>query len=238
MKIRRILWTLIAAAALTWGQAPPEAPKLVQKLIELKNADADRVAYLVGGPGLNITRDKGMHILVVRGTREAVATVEEMIRKLDVAPPNIELAVYLITGSAQNAAEEVPRELTATTKQLHALFPYKGYRLLESFVQRTRDGHEGSTSGVLPGGASSYDFRYRSATVSDGTPRMVHLDGMSLIVRTPTKNVDKEGRVQTSNVSINTDLDIGEGQKVVVGKSSIGGSDDALILIVTAKVVE
>jgi hypothetical protein len=41
-----------------------------------------------------------------------------------------------------------------------------------------------------------------------------------------------------NNSGIRTDVDVREGQKVVVGKSNISGSVDALILIVTAKVVE
>ena len=211
MRMKRMLWILIGAAALACGQATtPEVPKIVQKMVEVRNADANRVAHLVQSPGLSIQYDSGMHVIVVRGTQDAVAAVEEMIRKLDVAPPNIELSVYLISGSLQNAAEDVPKELAPTAKQLHALFPYKGYRVLESFVQRGRDGRDGGTNGALPGGNSTYDFRYRSVTVSAGTPRTVHFDGVTLVIRTPTRNVDKEGRVITSNTSINTDLDISE----------------------------
>ena len=38
--------------------------------------------------------------------------------------------------------------------------------------------------------------------------------------------------------TISTDIDAGEGQKIVVGKSSINGFEDALILVITAKIVE
>ena len=226
------LCILLASAALAHAQS---TEKIVQRMIEVKNADANRIAHLVEAPGLSIHFDAGMHVVVVRGTEDAVSTVEAMIHKLDVAPPNIELTVYLIAGSAQNSAEDIPKELASTAKQLHSLFPYKGYRLLESFVQRGRDGRDASTSGNLPG--AFYDFRYRSSTVSSGTPRTVHLDGMSLVLRAPT-TVDKEGRMQYTNTAINTDLDIGENQKVVVGKSNIAASSDALVLVVTAKVIE
>ena len=37
---------------------------------------------------------------------------------------------------------------------------------------------------------------------------------------------------------INTSIDVREGQKVVVGKANIDNADSALILILTAKVVE
>ncbi len=38
--------------------------------------------------------------------------------------------------------------------------------------------------------------------------------------------------------SINTDLDLGDGQKTVVGKSSINSTGDALILVIVPKVIE
>ena len=235
--MRLMLSTMLAAGALWAQDKPASSPHMVQKIIDVKYADADRLASLVNGPGLSIRADNSLHALVVFGTAEAVATVEEMVKRLDTAPANIELTVYLISGSTQSGAEDLPKELSSTAKQLHALFPYKAYRLMESFVQRARDGRDGSTSGALPAG-SSYDFRYRSATVSAGTPRVVHVNSLVLNIRTPTANKDKDGRVVNKSVGINTDIDVGEGQKVVVGKSSIDGTGDALILVVTAKVVE
>ena len=212
--------------------------KYTQKMIEVKNADAGRVARLVEGPGLSVKFDTGMHVIVVRGPQEGVAAVEEMVRKLDVAPPNIELTVYLVSGSAQGSADDLPKELAGAAKQLHALFPYTSYRLLESFVQRSRDGRDASTSGVLPGTKAKYDFQFKSATVSGGPSGVVHIDGMSLTLHTPTSTLDKNGQVVYRSVGIRTDIDVREGQKAVVGKSSIDGTNDALILIVTAKVIE
>ena len=42
----------------------------------------------------------------------------------------------------------------------------------------------------------------------------------------------------TPIAGITTDIDVREGQKVVVGKANIDNSDNALILILTAKVVD
>ena len=43
---------------------------------------------------------------------------------------------------------------------------------------------------------------------------------------------------QFTESGFNADLDVREGQKVVVGKTGIGSSTEALILVVMAKVVE
>ena len=240
MRMRRLLWTLIGAAALVCAQEKkePQREKISQKFIEVKYADANRIASLIQTPGVSIRSDDSMHAIIVLGTSETVAALEDMVKKLDVAPPNVELTVYLVSGSSQGAADELPQDLASAAKQLHGLFQYKRYRMLESFVLRGRDGREGNTSGILPGSSSAYDFRYRSATVSGGTPRVVHINGMGLLVRTPTGGRNQKGEMEYRNAGLNTDIDVAEGQKVVVGKSSVNGSDEAMILIVTAKVVQ
>jgi hypothetical protein len=53
----------------------------------------------------------------------------------------------------------------------------------------------------------------------------------------PTSAHNKEGNTVNDYSHIDTDIDAAEGQKVVVGKSSVNGQD-ALILVVTAKVIE
>jgi hypothetical protein len=40
------------------------------------------------------------------------------------------------------------------------------------------------------------------------------------------------------NASIQTVVDIREGQKVIVGKTGLNGPDQAIILVLTAKVVD
>src|SRR5690242_9172106 len=124
--MRRTIWMLIAAAGLAFAQE-----KQVQKMIEVKYADVDRVASLVNGPGISLRADKSLHVLIVRGYDQAVAEVEAMVKKLDTAPPNVEVTVYLVSGAADSKTarptDEVPQELSSTVKQLHGLFPYKSY---------------------------------------------------------------------------------------------------------------
>jgi hypothetical protein len=234
--MRRLIWTLLAVAGLALGQ---EQPMTIQKLIEIKYADPDRVARLVQGPGIGVRSDSSLHAIIVSGPLVAVALVESMVKKLDVAPANIELTVYLISGNSHDATDDLPKDLASTAKQLHGVFAYKSYRILQSFMLRDREnGHGSSTSGTLPNSSAGYVFHYQSMAVSSGTPRVVHIDNAQFSVNTPTGQRDDKGHAITDNSAINTDLDIGEGQKVVVGKSNVHGSDDALILVITAQVVQ
>jgi hypothetical protein len=239
--MRRLIWTVIAAAGLAFAQ---EQPKTVMKIIDVKYADPERLIRLVGAAGnINMRADGSLHAIVVSGNPDTVATVEAMVRKLDLAPANIELTVYLISGNVRDSTDDLPKDLASTAKQLHGVFAYKSYKILQSFVLRDRESTNQnygppSTSGTLPGSNSTYDFQYRTLTVSGGTPRAVHVEGLRFSVQTPTGTRDKDGRPEHENSTINTDLDIGEGQKVVVGKSNVRGSDDALIMVITAQVVQ
>jgi hypothetical protein len=225
-------------AALAAAQAPE---KVVQKIIEVRHADPDRVANALRIFGVTAASDRNLHMVSVRGTAESVAAAEDAVKKLDIAPVNVELAVYLLNGSPdakQGGDEGIPTELASTVKQLRTLFTYKGYRLTESFVLRGRDGAGANTSGSIPNANQTYEFRYRSASVSAGSPRVVHVDDMMLLVSTPTRAVDKDNQIIYRRAQIGTNLDAAEGQKIVVGKSNTNGTDDAMILVVTAKIVQ
>jgi hypothetical protein len=159
-------------------------------------------------------------------------------------PPfkNIELTVYLLSGAQTAAGDDVPQDLTSTVKQLHSLFPYKGYKLAESFILRGRISATASgarTEGVLPGSGLHYNFGYQRVRVSPEKPYMVHIDSLAInLTGAPTYGPDGKQRGNGTVASIYTDLDLAEGQKTVVGKSSVNSTGDALILVIVPKVIE
>jgi hypothetical protein len=152
------------------------------------------------------------------------------------ANTNTELTVYLLSGSPQGTADDVPQDLGPTVKQLHSIFAYKSYKLNESFILRGRSGNA-STEGILPGSGLHYRFGYRRIQVLGEAPRAVHIDGLSLSLSKPVVAPDGHQGLETV-ASISTDLDIREGQKTVVGKSSVSSTGDALILVIVPKLVD
>jgi hypothetical protein len=254
--MRRSIWTMLMAAGLAFAQEQP-----VHKTIELKYADPNRMVSLLQRAtqylGVQVSDDNAYHLIFLHGPEKAVAEAEAMIKKYDVAPSNIELTVYMISGAAdgKTTTDEVPADLVPTVKQLRGLFPYKSYRVLQSFVLRVREGQGGRDSGTLkaPDYArisplknpsermevnATYDFRFQSIALSSGTPRAVRISGMMLNIATPTGKTDKEGHSDQESSSISSDLDAIEGQKIVVGKSNLHGSEDALILVITAHAIQ
>jgi len=253
--MKKLFWVLAASAGMLVAQekgaeAPRANPTDTVRVIEVKQADPYALQRTLSGVlgGLaSVNATPGA--LVVRGSGEAVSVIEAAIKKLDVPPaptpenrpaPNVELTVHLLYASAQeDPTATVPQDLDGTVRQLRSLFPYKGYRVLDTLVIRSRSGRETVTNGTLPGSDSSYDFRFRPEVAAGPVPRIVRLGSLQLSVkmRSYPDPADKT-RYQFLDSGIRTELDAREGQKTVVGKSNVSGTDDAIILVVSPKVIE
>lgn len=104
---------------------------------------------------------------------------------------------------------------------------------------------EGEVNGVAPKSPDEsptlYRFAFGSASITsdNSVGRMIRIDNLRLGAKVPVKS----GPAGVSNFStidtgINTNIDVREGQKIVVGKATIDGSNNALFLVLTAKVVD
>ncbi len=241
--MKKLLLIVLAASVLA---LPGSADEPIRKLIELKYADAHQIRPLLDGFSARVNAGSSNRVLTIIGSKEVVAEIEEMIKKLDTPVPDIELTVYMLVASAQpDASGALPPELDPVMKQLKGVFSYRTYRLLDSLILRAREGHDANSDGFLsplapnlPGGAqTTYVFSFKSSAISGGEKnRTVRLDDVRLRLKVPHAS---SGGISYSESSIRTDLDVREGQKVVVGKSSlVDGSDGALILVLSAKIVE
>jgi hypothetical protein len=164
-----------------------------------------------------------------------------------ISPPkgfytNIELTVYAVSGLASGPPtppNELPDDLAATIKQLSGVFMYKSYRLVDQFTLRGRNNGGAQIGGEYPGfNYGQYDFKYREAHVGTETPRVVHINGLRLeITRRPPGPIGQNVAPPITVALVSTDIDLREGQKTVVGKSAVNGTD-ALILVIVPKVIE
>ncbi|HLJ16683.1 MAG TPA: secretin N-terminal domain-containing protein [Bryobacteraceae bacterium] len=236
--MKRLFLTILMGAMLLAAEDAKPQPGAVQRIFTLKYADANRVANLLRPLGIVVTAESQTNVLAVSGSQQTVSAVEEALKKLDV-PSNpardVELTGYLLLGSPQGSDAPGIPELASVIKQLRSLSPYKSYKLLESFMVRDRDGQQVTVDGFLTGFTAPdnwkpvYSFHASRVIVeSSERPRMIRLDQVNLAIH-PYFNVVAH---------MNTDVDIREGQKVVVGKANVNGSEDALFLVLSAKVVE
>ncbi len=218
----------------------PAEPQ-VQKLFVLKYADPIQVVNLLGFMGI-VRPNTEMHALAVSATANSMSAIEDAIKRLDVpaaAPQNIDLTVYLVAGDNGDAAgaAPLPKELNSVVEQLKNNFPYKAYTLWDVLTMRARTGQPVTTNSMGGYGDSigtarsirvSTRLQIQSTTIAgDGTIRINRLQ----------TNHKVTGGMVSADPGINTDVDIKEGQKVVVGKQSTG-PNQALFLVLMARVVQ
>ncbi|MBM3745881.1 MAG: hypothetical protein FJW34_08790 [Acidobacteria bacterium] len=225
------LAVLLGLASLAGAQeqaAKPTAEKRDSRVLILKHADPHQVCNLLKVFDVAAVPSGELRAISVSGSPESVTAYEEAVRRLDVPPPplkNLELTAYILEASQQPEAAALPPELESVAKQLKSVFGYQGLRLLDTAVIRTREGHPASARGQMPyGSAQAARYRLDFHPIRLTGERLLRVDGLMMSV---------------GDASLfNTTLDFKEGQKVVVGKSGIEGSQKALILVITGKAAE
>jgi hypothetical protein len=233
---------LLAQEAKKQQDSVPAKEETVSKVFEIKYREPSTFSQLLAQSGAKVTWAQGLKALAVTGQPAVVDAVGEAIKRFDVPVKNAELTAYLLSATQKaGQTDAVPKDLEAVVRQLRSLFTYQGFRVLDTMVARTREGQSLEMNSTGPGDGTApaatqttatYRLALRSVSVTpDGKEHLIKLDSLRFSARVPSGNL-------FSDTGINTDLDVREGQKVVVGKTGVGNSGDALILVVTAKIVE
>jgi hypothetical protein len=239
MKRILIAGLLMVAPLTAQTDAPkPQPPERVQKLVTLKYVDPQAIQNLIRMFNVDVTVNGQMKVVALSGTKEHLAAAEEAIKQLDVpsaAQKNIELTVYFVTGTDQEKGfgNPIPQDLQSTVAQLKNAFPFKNYGLLDVLSLRTRSGVGAETSGQY--GQRITQFKIRSASL-DGDGSMIRLEGLHAGLRNPVS--DGPNKIAYIDTGISADvLDVKEGQRLVIGRSSMDGPEKALFLVLIAKVI-
>ena len=246
MKQALLIAALLCGPALAPAQEKKEEPQgeKIARIFELKYDNWERIwgmlRVLVGD--YNMTFTDGT--LVVKAERSVMPAVEEIVRRMDVPQPlakNVELTIYLLQASQQAGIDtRMPDDLQAVIKQLRSVFAFQSFRLLDVMLLRNRSGAHAQASGVLAfdkGIPQRYNVEVQPNVSQDEKGRLIRLNRLNVNTRVPISGPSDRPQ-GFEQASINSNLDIREGQKVVVGKTGIEGSDKALILVVSGKVVD
>jgi hypothetical protein len=244
--MKRLILTLMLLTLPLAAQNPLVPPGPIQKLIPLKYADPRTVSEMLRVFDIQVIANTELHSLAVKASPQTMQAVEEAIARLDTpsaAPKNIELIIYLVVGADGDPAPGgvVPKDLESVVTQLKNTFPFKAYRLLDVMTLRTRSGQQANTDssgGYMQFGnitkAVTSSFQINSSSIgADGAT--VRLDQIRAGARIPVEA--GPGNFNFQDLSLRTDVDIKEGQKVVVGRMGIN-REQALFLVLTAHVVQ
>ena len=226
----------------------------VTRVVQVKNRDLlDAFQRIVGQFGISVTTSQDLGVIVLSGDPDAVGAAEDAIHRFDrpsstaAAPRNLTFTAHLLVGRQQPVASQpLPAELLPVSEQFRSVFAYKGYELLDTLAIRVSDDRRGDSSvdGLArwPAGAAlpaKTHLRIQNARIAgeDEKGRTIRIPKLTVKVDLPIAGSDgpqvqmaKEA-ITYRTTAVETGLDVREGQKVVVGKASFDGTNDALILV-------
>lgn len=261
-----VLCLTLSSTALAQQQTPqpqttPESPAtragLRYRVFELKHRDPESLHSVIrllgsgmGGSSMSVNNE--YNTITVRDYPENIATIEEAIRRLDTpAPPTpgIEFHVHILiaTNAALATPNPLPSEVTDVVKQLQATLSYKNYSLMTSAVLRTKEGPTGiSNKGVadfklITEGAARnspifYEYLARQVKIDGTAPNAsaIQIGNFNFSMRIPIEV--NMGQIQYDRVGFETPVSMREGEKVVVGTTTM--QDKGLIVVLSARIIK
>lgn len=224
------------------------------KLFQIKHRDPNSLVEVLrllgsGFKGATISVNQEYKTITVRDFPENLATIEEALNRLDVAQPNrpdIEFRVYVLLASNTPGGGDLPSELNEVVTQLRNTFKYKDYSLMTSAIHRTKDGPTGInnrgvaeakklTAATMPHANPifyHYDLRPISVEATAGGPT-VHVGMFAFEMRIP---ISIGTEVRFENIGFRTPVNLREGEKVVVGTTTM--EDKGLVVVLSERIIK
>src|SRR5215510_8564796 len=228
------------------------------KIFEIKNREPRDLVQILqplgsGFKGAEMKANGEYKTITVRDFPENIATIEEAIKRLDVPPPpkptqplrptfpDIEVFAYvLIASNGEGDGAPSPPMLADVIKQLQMTLNYKSYQLLTSIVQRTsfeNGSIDANGTADLPDKSLTGKYALQIAINTPGTrfdPSQIALS--RLLFQMEGFKEMSSGTTGLGETKINTKLQVRDGEKVVVGTSSL--RDKAVILVLTTRMLK
>lgn len=253
--------TALAQQSTAQPQPSPESPAraagLRNRVFEIKHRDPENLLSVVrllgsGMGGANMSVNNEFSTLTVRDFPENIATIEEAIRRLDVPvppTPGIEFHVHILiaTNAAGATQNPFPTEVSDVIRQLQSTLSYKNYSLMTSAVLRTKEGPTGTsnkgvadfklvTEGAARNSPIFYEYVARQIKIDGTTPNTstIQIGTFNFSMRIPIEV--NAGQIQYDRVGFDTPVSMREGEKVVVGTTTM--QDKGLIVVLTARIIK
>jgi Bacterial type II/III secretion system short domain len=236
-----------------------DTKKFAVRLFEVKHRSPsslrDAVQALGSGLGnATIYANENLKTLTVRDFPENIAAIEEALKRLDVpdkSPVSLEFQLHLIGASMEPSEKAaLPKNLEAVVEQLKSTLKFTNYRYVSSALNRVSDRGKIESSGVTgslfptPAGVLSspeapafyqYSLSRVSLTQDAAGKESVQIDSFKFSVSVPIKYGQS---AQYKDIGIVTPLNLREGETAVVGTANIGGTDEAIIVVISVKKVK
>jgi hypothetical protein len=191
----------------------------------------------VRGAALQFSRE--FRTITVRDLPENVAAIEAALKRLDVTETpraDVELHLYvLVASNAPASSSRLPEELVRVIDALKSTLHYKGYALAASFTERVRDG----ARGILGEGVAQIEEEAGSKPVKHVMQAEYHINQLAVETSGSGSRVKLDGfslsLVGGGRAQLKTDVTLADGEKVVVGTSTV--RDKGLVVLLSARVI-
>lgn len=225
-----------AAAAQEGGViAPQERTLRVYNTRFLHPDNAVALAYqLCGQDGCEVS-SMGDQGIMLRAVPQIHAEYEMLLAQRDVPPATQEFRIILLRADQSGSMPEVPADARAALEDLRDMLPYTGFEMIDSGWLRT------SRSGSMTLGEAGSFF---VQMVFAGDPRedsALLVEGFELVhSRVMWENLDAEdgsepwSHLGDGRTVLSSQFGINVGETVVVGTSRANGSNEALVVLLTA----
>jgi hypothetical protein len=221
------------------------------RVFDVKNRDPQGLARVLapltsGFRGAVVAPNEEFRTITVRDFPENIAVIEEAIRRLDTpepARPSVEFRVHMLVASNDAApGDHYPAELADVVRRLQSSLGYKNFTLMGSQVVRSKEGRgETFNKGVadlkLAGDTPAsknpvfYTYVIRSVSLDNaGGQARIAVEEFNMDMRVPLYlGSDK---ISYENVGFKNPVSLREGERVVVGTTSI--ADKSVVVIISA----
>lgn len=196
-------------------------------------------AFVGNDPAKQWVGDTLKGFLEVRADIATQERISRALAKADAAPLTQSFQVLLLAAStrAANSGPEVPEAARKALADLRSFLPYKGYQVLDSnWLRATQD--KVTEGRVVGRDGAGYHLKLRFRTTAS---EELFVDAFELNeepgILWPAPGATKEspGRApRAARDLISTSFSLKKGETIVVGTSKLDGSDEALVVLLTA----
>ena len=200
---------------------------------------------LLGPTGVGFEADSSLKLATIWGNSQSkLDEAEQLIKKYykpkaGSAPAqldrNVELTLHVLHAKMSSTEPNDTQSILAPViQQLKQATALTSFRTVETQILRIRSGKKVETSGILvwndaPESAAP-NYQFRTEVSIQGAS--IRVDNLNFGVRVPYK------LNENYQVGINSSFDMKPGQYTVVGKANASAKDGALVLILSAKIVD
>jgi hypothetical protein len=230
------------------------------RVFEIKHRDPVNLVRVLGPLGSGwrgaiMSSNEPFQTITVRDFPENISAVEEAIRRLDVpepARPGIEFHIHILIATNRptfTPPNQYPEELSAVINQLKTTINYSHYHLMTSQVLRAKEQgmRQSSVKGVselrlradTEGSKNPifYDFRFENIILDNSAtgPAKIQIGQFNFAMKVPLL-VGSQGSLQYETIGFNTPVNMREGEKVVVGTTSM--EDKGIVVVLTGSITK